>query len=154
MAEEYVNFMQNNTPKAMTLDEIKSETLKDATLQKVSVLIRSNAWHTVTKVAALRQCEHVKSELTVSHKNDIILKGSRIFIPSSLKYRVLQLAHEAHQGITKMKALMREKVWFPGIDRQAEAMVRNCLACQATTPDTHTQNLYRCQTSLTQSGKM
>lgn len=142
MAEEYVNFIvQNNTPKAMTLDEIKSKTLKDATLQKVSVLICNNAWHTVTKVAVLRQYEHVKSELTVSHKNDIILKGSRIVIPSSLEYRVLQLAHEAHQGITKTKALLREKVWFPGIDRQAEAMVRNCLACQATTPDTHTEPL-------------
>ncbi|KAG1933417.1 K02A2.6-like [Pimephales promelas] len=121
----------------MTLDEIKSETLKDETLQKVSALIRNNAWHTV----AVRQNEHVKSELTVSHENDIILKGSRIVIPSSLEYRVLQLAHEAHQGITKTKALLRETVWFPGIDRQAEAMVRNCLACQATIPETHTEPL-------------
>ncbi|RXN06658.1 putative protein K02A2.6-like protein [Labeo rohita] len=142
VAEEYVNFiMQNNTPKAMTLDEIKSETLKDATLQKVSALIRNNAWHTVTKDTALRQYEQVKSELTVSHEDDIILKGSRIVIPSSLEHRVLQLAHEAHQGITKTKALLREKVWFPGIDRRAEAMVRNCLACQATTPETHTEPL-------------
>jgi len=81
--------MQSNTPKAMTLDEIKSETLKDETLQKVSALIRNNAWHTVAKVTALRQYQHVKSELTVSHENDIILKGSRIVIPSSLEYRVL-----------------------------------------------------------------
>ena len=63
--------MQNNTPKAMTLDEIKCETLKDETLQKVSALIRNNTWHTVTKDTVLRQYEHVKRELTVSHENDI-----------------------------------------------------------------------------------
>ncbi|KAG7479351.1 Retrovirus-related Pol poly from transposon [Solea senegalensis] len=57
------------------------------------------------------------------------------------KHRVLKLAHEAHQGITKTKALLREKVWFPNIDRQAEAMVRNCLACQANTPETHNEPL-------------
>ena len=142
IAEEYVNFiMHNSTPKAMTLDEIKCETLKDETLQKVSTLIRNNTWHTVTKDTVLRQYEHVKSELTLLHENDIILKGSRIVIPSALEHRVLQLAHEAHQGITKTKALLRERVWFPNIDRQAEAMVRNCLACQANTPETHNEPL-------------
>ena len=83
----------------------------------------------------------MKSELTVLRENDIILKGSRIVIPSALEHRVLQLAHEAHQGITKTKALLRERVWFPNIDRQAEAMVRNCLACQANTPETHNEPL-------------
>lgn len=37
VAEEYVNFVaQHTTPKAMTLEEIKTETQKDPTLQKVS----------------------------------------------------------------------------------------------------------------------
>lgn len=47
VAEEYVNFVaQHNTPKAMTLDKIKCETLKDTTLQKVSTLIQDSSWHT------------------------------------------------------------------------------------------------------------
>lgn len=142
IAEEYINFItQNNTPKAMTLDEIKHETLKDETLQRVSTLIRTNTWHTVTKDIVLKQYEHVKGELAVSHDNDIILRGSTIVIPPSLQNRALQIVHESHQGITKTKALLREKVWFPGKDRQAEEMVRNCLACQTTTPETDTEPL-------------
>lgn len=43
IAEEYINFItQNNTPRAMTLDEIKHKTLKDETLQRVSTLIHTN----------------------------------------------------------------------------------------------------------------
>lgn len=39
-AEEYINFItQNNTPRAMTLDEIKHGTLKDETLQKKSTVL-------------------------------------------------------------------------------------------------------------------
>lgn len=32
-------------------------------------------------------------------------------------------------------------VWFPHIDRKAEAVVHSCLACWANTPVTHTQPL-------------
>ena len=39
-----------------------------------------------------------------------------------------------HQGIVKTKSLIREKVWFPGIDKMVKDKVDNCLACQAVTP--------------------
>ena len=45
----------------------------------------------------------------------------------------MSLTHEGHQGLVKTKALIREKVWFPGIDRLVEQTVGACLACQATT---------------------
>jgi len=41
------------------------------------------------------------------------------------------LAHGGHQGIVKTKQLIRDKVWFPGIDKLAEEKVKNCLSCQA-----------------------
>ena len=31
----------------------------------------------------------------------------------------------------KTKQLIREKVWFPGIDKQVEEVVRSCIPCQA-----------------------
>jgi len=42
-----------------------------------------------------------------------------------------------------MKSLLRQKVWFPGIDRMAEESVRNCLACQVNTPGQHTSAAIR-----------
>ena len=39
-----------------------------------------------------------------------------------------------HQGIVKTKRLIREKDWFPRIDKMVKDKVDNCLACQAVTP--------------------
>ena len=54
-------------------------------------------------------------------------------IPGSLQGRVIQLAHEGHQGVSKTKALLRSKVWFPGIDAAVTEAVQRCIPCQANT---------------------
>ena len=36
------------------------------------------------------------------------------------------------KGIEKTKTLVRERVWFPGIDSIVEAEVKECKACQLT----------------------
>ena len=143
VAEEYVNFIVSHaTPKAMTLSEIKAETLKDPILHEVSECIRHDTWHNIDQsrhADMLKQFRKVSSELT--NASDVVLRGTRIVIPTTLQDRVIQLAHEGHQGIVKTKALLRTKVWFPDIDRRAEAAVHNCLACQANTPVAHTEPL-------------
>ena len=73
----------------------------------------------------------VKDELSVC--NGIVLTGNRIIIPTSLRSKAIDLAHVGHQGIMKTKLLLREKVWFPGIDKMAEEKIHNCLPCQAST---------------------
>jgi len=88
----------------------------------------------------------VKDELT-ANDTDLILRGNRIVMPETLQGKVLILAHEGHQGIVRTKALLREKVWFPNIDSKAESMVKNCLACQATTPEPRSHApVQNCQT--------
>ncbi|KAK0144485.1 hypothetical protein N1851_017146 [Merluccius polli] len=146
VAEEYINFVaQHATPKAMTLVEIKEETLKDPILQQISAHIRNNTWHKVTgdtqHAEILKKFRQISGELTVSLSDDIILRGTRIVIPASLEQRVLQLAHEGHQGIIKTKTLLRSKVWFPNIGQKAESIVKNCLARQANTLVTQSEPL-------------
>ena len=51
----------------------------------------------------------VKDELCVLAK--IVLRGTRIVVPNALRGEVLRLAHEGHQGIVKIKARLRKKVW-------------------------------------------
>ena len=60
---------------------------------------------------------------------------NRIVIPQALAQRIVDIAHEGHQGMTKTKQLLREKVWFPSMDTLVEKTVRDCLTCQLTTPD-------------------
>lgn len=50
-------------------------------------------------------------------------------IPSSLRTRVLAIAHEGHPGETVMKRRVRSKVWWPLIDRDVEKYVKNCRDC-------------------------
>ena len=62
--------------------------------------------------------------------NGLVLRRNRIVKPSSLRGKAVDLVHGGHQGIVKTKQLIRDKVWFPGIDKLAEE-VKNHLSCQA-----------------------
>ena len=46
----------------------------------------------------------------MNNEKTVILCGNRIVIPTTLQERAMMLAHESHQGIVKMKKLLKEKV--------------------------------------------
>ena len=51
----------------------------------------------------------VKEELCAIGK--VVLRGTRIVIPQSLRQQVLAIAHEGHVGIVATKLRLRTKVW-------------------------------------------
>ena len=71
-----------------------------------------------------------KKELS-STTDGVILRGTRIVIPSSLQQRAIDIAHETHLGIEKTKSLTREKLWFPQVDNQIRDATEHCITCQA-----------------------
>jgi hypothetical protein len=71
----------------------------------------------------------VQSEVTTTANGRVLLRGTRTVIPLSLRTAVLDLAHEGHPGIVRMKQRCRETVWYPGIDKDIEEYVRGCTAC-------------------------
>ncbi|XP_065067305.1 uncharacterized protein K02A2.6-like [Rhopilema esculentum] len=126
MTEEYVNFItEHSVPKAMTLKEIADATSEDHALKGLRAAIRLNQWSSIAK--SFSSC---KDEYTIG-KGNIILRGTRIVIPNSLQQKAIDLAHESHQGLSKTKALLREKVWFPAIDEMVKKTIDSCIACQA-----------------------
>ena len=127
-AELYVNTLtEHSVPKSMSLAEIISATNEDKALQEVKQAITSGDWNS----PAIQSFKAVKDELTINHSNGVILRGTRIIMPTPLQKRAVQIAHEGHQGIAKTKALIREKVWFPLIDKFVQDEIGKCLACQA-----------------------
>ena len=127
MTEQYINFVtQNSVPKAMTLEEILDATNDDAALTELRDAIKTNKWDS----PAVKPFKAVKNELT-STAQGIILRGTRIVIPSALQQRAINIAHETHLGIEKTKSLIREKIWFPQIDRRVKDTIEQCIACQA-----------------------
>ena len=141
MAEEYVNYIATNAfPKAMTLEKILPATKADPTLQVIKSLLYSEKWHTLkhpeqipenADINELNSFSRLKSELTETSSGRLLLRGTRVVIPKELRSRAVQLAHEGHQGIIKTKKLLREKIWFPGIDSMVEIQIAGCLPCQA-----------------------
>ena len=126
-AEDFINYVcKNAVPKAMTIEQVADETKTDTTLQAVMISIQTGKW----EQPQVQSFKKVRQELTVC--GDIILRGSRIVLPSSLHAQAVSLAHAGHQGIVKTKQLLREKVWFPNIDSLAEDTVKQCLPCQAS----------------------
>ena len=46
---------------------------------------------------------------------------------------------QGHLGLSKTKAMIRHKYWWPGMSLQIENAVKNCFECQIATNKTQTQ---------------
>jgi hypothetical protein len=129
-AEAFVAFIsQNAVPKAMTLENVRSATKEDKILQKVMSAIQSGKWHGDPDISPF---ERFRDEYSIY--DGVILRDHRLVVPSSLQAQVVSIAHHTHQGIVKTKQLIREKVWFPCIDKMVEEAVKSCIPCQASYP--------------------
>jgi len=136
-ADQHIHFVTGQAvPRAMTLSEISECTQKDKVLLQVMDAVRTNRWYKYKGQEDMKPFYAVRNELSVDPKSNVLLKQNRIVVPSDLRGRAINIAHEAHMGIVKTKALVREKIWFPGIDYMIEKKIQGCLACQATTSKT------------------
>ena len=69
----------------------------------------------------------------LSVHGDVVLRGHKIVIPTSLYQMEVTLAHEGHQSIVKSKAYLRSIAWFPRMDQRVEDTVKSCHPCQVVT---------------------
>ena len=78
--------------------------------------------------AALQSYYTARDELS-TFAAGCVSRGARAVKPASLRARMLELAHEGHPGVVRMKQRCRENIWWPGIDKDVEHQVRECTAC-------------------------
>eukprot|EP00731_Ephydatia_muelleri_P003073 Em0001g3073a len=121
-------FLDEGCP--VTVSSIRAWTAKDPILARVKGLILGG-WPAgdIKLSGELRIYQQRAMELSV--QDGCVMWGSRVVIPPVGCAHVLQLLHEGHPGITRMKALARGVVWWPGIDSELESKVKVCEACQA-----------------------
>ena len=62
-----------------------------------------------------KHLDNIFHEISVT-ESGVVMRNNLIVIPDTLIERVIDIAHEGHQGITKTKSLMRTKVWFDRLD--------------------------------------
>ncbi|XP_043239605.1 uncharacterized protein LOC122390579 [Amphibalanus amphitrite] len=104
---------------AVSADELKAESRADHVLGKLRDQI-PRAWprrfsQCVPELQPFFRC---RDELAVV--DDIILRGGRVLVPTALRTRLVELAHEGHQGMVRTKQRLRDLYWWPGMDRAVE----------------------------------
>ena len=79
------------------------------------------------QTAPYYQC---KGELSI--QDGCLLRGCRVVVPPAGRQAVLELLHEGHPGVSRMKNLARSYVWWPQIDKDLDLVVKTCYECQLT----------------------
>jgi len=69
----------------------------------------------------------MRDEISVS--DGVIYKGMRIVVPPSMRQDMLKHIHGSHLGITKCKQRAREAIFWPGLSKQIEELVNDCVPC-------------------------
>ena len=110
--------------------KLREETEKNEELRQLKEDIRRKK----NCSSNLKSYKGVFDELSVI--DGLILKGYQIVIPKSMHADVIALAHEAHQGIDKTIALIRETCWFPKMHELVTEYVNSCVKCQAAINNT------------------
>ena len=122
MVEEYIYFIARNaTPVALTTREIEQCTGTDTEMRNILKAIKTDDW------SGLPEFKSICNDIT--NIGYLVLRGHKIVVPKPLRTKILELAHEGHQGTVKCKSRLRQKVWWPGIDRDVEKFVKSCKPC-------------------------
>ena len=111
----------------VTSEQLEAATRQDPLLSRVHQYIREG-WPSSTseEFKPLRD-----RQLELITQGDAVLWGNRVIIPLKLQSRILEELQCGHPGITRMKALARSYLWWPGLNRCLERCVQKCLPCQA-----------------------
>ena len=117
-----------NLPTAITIQKIKEATANDKDLQELAKLIKRGYYKDTPN---LRPYKKIFTEL--GYEEGIIKRGDKLVIPKSLERKLVEAAHEGHQGEVKTKQLLRTTCWFPNMNKLVQEEVSACRGCQSTT---------------------
>ena len=94
----YVHSVLSHLPiSEARLKQFQQETAKDSTLQ-VFINYTINGWPSVPDISPDVKCFYSqRHEIVFNH--DLLLKGQRIIVPSSLRSEVKHLIHQGHLGV-------------------------------------------------------
>lgn len=114
--------LEANSVGFLTEKELQDATAVDETLQAVIDALETRVWP-----KNLRKFESVADDLSI-HNGIVVKKGCAV-VPTMLRKKTLNLAHDGHPMTAKLKSILRERVWWPGISLDAEEWVKTCKIC-------------------------
>lgn len=117
----------------VTSEMIVKETSRDPVLQEVIQFINEGWPQTAAQIQdpAVRQFFARRDSLQIVQ--ECIMFGDRVVVPARFRKRIIRQLHRGHPGMDRMKALARSFVYWPNIDDDVEACVRQCSSCAEAT---------------------
>ena len=104
--EAHVNWVvTNDVPPSLKLKEIRTATQCDPVLHDLCYAVKNK--QTLNEIK-FKQYKNVAEELSVV--KEVLLRGDKIVMPTSLQNKVVKIAHEDHQGLVKTKQFLRSRV--------------------------------------------
>ena len=64
----------------------------------------------------------------------VVMYGTRVVVPPSLRTEVCAHLHGAHQGVSRMTLRAQECVFWPGITNDIVQVRKNCRSCDQYAP--------------------
>ena len=128
---EFVLMLDTMSEGPITCSEIRTWTRQDPLL---STVLRH------TQMGWPLHCPEEELKPYWSRRNELasidvcVLWGFGIVIPNVGQTRLVTELHNGHPGISRMKALARTVMWWPGIDHDIETTVNKCSECQVVRP--------------------
>ena len=82
-------------------------------------------------------CRYITVKNHLSVADNLLLYGNRIIVPRSMRDEIRGKVHAGHQGIQRCRLRLATSVWWPGVLREIEQLVKSCPVCmKKTTPHT------------------
>jgi hypothetical protein len=72
---------------------------------------------------------YTKDRMEYTVHNGCLYRGFRIVVPPAIQSKVLEHFHKFHPGMARMRQLMRQFVWWPGMDGDIQKHVSSCTSC-------------------------
>jgi transposase InsO family protein len=111
------------------LEMLQAETKSDSSMSQLADFIL-NGWpermHDLPEVLQAYWC--FRDELAIM--DGLIMKGSRIVVPSTMRPDTLTRLHDGHQGLTSTLQRARRTVYWPGLHNDVSATLSKCTECQ------------------------
>ena len=123
-----------NAEHAVVIEQIREETQKDNTMQRLARRIGKGDWEKYRRDRDMEPYQHVKQELSVAE--GLIFRENSIVLPEALQRKVLNLGHsQGRLGKTKTKQMLREKYWFPLMNSMIDKAIDQCYECKVATKE-------------------
>jgi len=111
------------------IDQIREETMRDEQLQAVKRAILEG-WPSERKSCHTHAIEFWNHRDELTYEDDLILRGSRIVIPKTLRNDMTEAVHANHMGCQKALNRSRDIMFWPGMTKQITDHVLACAVCE------------------------